>query len=80
MTAYEEIALIGHESKDIYVRAVIEFKENNGKKLSLVSGTSISIPRNATTRLFMELLRQARKRNPGDVQCSSQQLIILYLN
>ena len=48
MTAYEEIALIGHESKDIYVRAVIEIKENlisTMEKLSLVSGTSISIPR-----------------------------------
>ena len=65
MTVYEEIALIGHESKDIYVRAVIEFKENlisTMEKKYLVSGTSISIPRNATTRLFMELLRQARQR------------------
>ena len=65
MTVYEEIALIGHESKEIYVRAVIEFKENlisTMEKIALVSGTSISILRNATTRLFMELLRQARQR------------------
>ena len=55
MTVYEEIALIGHESKDIYVRAVIEFKENlisTMEKLSLVSCTSISIPRRCNHQTF----------------------------
>ena len=48
VTAYQEIALIRDELKDVRVRADIEFKENVisiMEKLSLVSGTSISIPR-----------------------------------
>ena len=55
VTAYEEIALIRDELKDIRVRADIEFKENVislTEKLSQVSGTSISIPRRCNHQIL----------------------------